>query len=150
MLSGVPQGSVLGPVLFLINDLADNIRSSIRLFADDGVLYRNIHSLQDCLILQEELASLGQREADWQIKFNVAKWHSMRVTWHQHHKQILFDYSLHNQNLENDQLAKYLGITITGNMDWDQHVSEISSKAIKTLGFLRRNLAFARKLHTKL
>ena len=67
----------------------------------------------------------------------------MRVTRHQHHKQILFDYSLHNQTLENVQPAKYLGITITDNMDWRQHVSEISSKATKTLGFLRRNLAFA-------
>ena len=69
--------------------------------------------------------------------------HSMRVTQHQHHKHILFDYSLHNQTLENIQSAKYLGITITDNMDWGQHVSEISSKATKTLGFLRRNLAFA-------
>ena len=93
--------------------------------------------------LQEDLTSLGQWEADWQMKFNVAKCHSMRVTRHQHHKQILFDYSLHNQTLENVQSAKYLGITITDNMDWGQHVSEISSKATKTLGFLRRNLAFA-------
>ena len=67
----------------------------------------------------------------------------MRATWHQHHKQILFDYSLHNQTLENVQSAKYLCITITDNMDWGQHVSEISSKATKTLGFLCRNLAFA-------
>ena len=145
MLSGVPQGSALGPVLFLIfiNDLPDNIRSSVRLFADDCVLYRNIHSLQDCLTLQEDLTSLGQWEADWQMKFYVAKCHSMRVTRHQHHKQILFDYSLHKQTLENVQSAKYLGITITDNMDWGQHISEISSKATKTLGFLRRNLAFA-------
>ena len=77
------------------------------------------------------------------MKFNVAKCHSMRVTRHQHHKQILFDYSLHNQTLENVQSAKYLGITISDNMDWGQHISEISSKATKTLGFLRRNLAFA-------
>ena len=53
VLSGVPQGSVLGLVLFLLfkNDLPDNIRSSVRLIADDCVLYRNIHSLQDCLTL---------------------------------------------------------------------------------------------------
>ena len=144
VLSGVPQGSVLGPVLFLIfiNDQPDNIRSTVCLFADDCVLYRNIHSLH-CLTFQEDLTSLGQWEADWQMKFNVAKCHSMRVTRHQHHKQILFDYSLHNQTLEYVQSAKYLGITITDNMDWGQHVSEISSKATKTLGFLRRNLAFA-------
>ena len=67
MLSGVPQGSVLGPVLFLIfiNGLPDNIRSSVCLFADDCVLYRNIHTLQDCLTLQEILTILGQWEADW-------------------------------------------------------------------------------------
>ena len=132
-----------GPVPHLHNDLLDNIRSSVRLFADDCVLYRNIHSLKDCLALQEDLTSLGQWEADWQMKFNVAKCHSMRVTRHQHHRQIIFDYSLHNQTLENVQSAKYLGITISDTMDWGQHVSEISSKATKTLGFLRRNLAFA-------
>ena len=62
---------------------------------------------------------------------------------HQHHKQILFDYSLHNQTLENVQSAKYLGITTSDNMDWGQHISDIYSKSTKTLGFLRRNLAFA-------
>ena len=66
VLSSVRQGLVLGPVLFLIviNDLPDNIRSSVRLFADDCVLYRNIHSLQDCLTMQEDLTSLGQWEAN--------------------------------------------------------------------------------------
>ena len=67
VLSGVPQGLVLGPILFLIfiNDLPDNIKSSVRLLADDCVLFRNIHSLQDCLILQEDLDNLGLWEADW-------------------------------------------------------------------------------------
>ena len=115
------------------------------LFADACVLYRNIHSIQDCLTLQEDLTSLGQREADWQMKFNVAKCHSMRMTRHQQHKQLLFDYSLHSQTLENVQSGKCLGITISDNMDWGQHISEISSKATKTLGFLRRNLTFAPK-----
>ena len=102
-----PRGSVLEPILFLIfiNDLPDNIKSSVCLFADDCVLYRNIHSLQDCLILQEDLDSLALWEADWQMKFNVAKCHSMRVTRHYSHKQILHDYTLHKQTLENVQLA---------------------------------------------
>ena len=68
--------------------------------------------------MQEDLTSLGQWEVDWQMKFAVAECHYMRVTRHQHHKQILFDYSLHNQTLENVQSAKYLGITISDNMDW--------------------------------
>ena len=69
VLSGVPQASVLGPVLFLIfiNNLPDNMRSSVCLFADDCVLFRNIHSLQDCLILNEDVTSLGQWEADLQM-----------------------------------------------------------------------------------
>ena len=59
--SSVPQGSVLRLIPFLIfmNDILDKIKSSVCLFADDCVLYRNIHSLQDCLILQEDLDSLG-------------------------------------------------------------------------------------------
>ena len=79
----------------------------------------------------------------------------MRVTRHLPENQKQFEYSLHQQILEQVQSAKYLGITITDNLNWGQHVSEISCKATKTMGFLRRNLALAprlgilRKLHTK-
>ena len=72
---------------------------SVCLFGDDCFLYRNIHSLQDCLILQEDLDSLGLLEADMQMKFNVAKCLSMRVTGHYSHKQIIHDYTLHQQTL---------------------------------------------------
>ena len=146
VLSGVPQGSVLGPVLFLIfiNDLPDNIRSSVRLFADDCVLYRNIKTPTDCQILQDDLNSLGQWETDWQMKFNVAKCHSMRVTRHLPSNQIQFNYSLHQQTLEQVESAKYLGITITDNLEWGQHVSEFFLKQLR----LWRNLALAPQ-HTK-
>ena len=145
VLSGVPQASILGPVLFLvfINDLPDNIRSSVRLFADDCVLFRNIRSLSDCLILQDDLDSLVRWEADWQMKFNVAKCYSTRVTRHLPNKQVKCEYALHQQKLEQGHSAKYLGITLTEDLDWGQHISEITSKATRTLGFLRRNLAFA-------
>ena len=145
VLSGVPQGSVLGLVLFLIfiNGLPENIRPSVRLFADDCVLYMNIKSPMDCQILQDDLNSLAQWETDWQMKFNISKCHSIRVTRHLPENRIQFEYSLHQQKLEQVQSAKYLGITITDNLDWGQHVSEISCKATKTMGFLLRNLALA-------
>ena len=85
------------------------------------------------------------------MKFNVAKCHSMRVTsttWHLPSNPIHFNYTLHQQTLEQVESAKYLGITINDNFEWGQHVSEISSKATKTLGFLQRILALAPQ-HTK-
>ena len=77
----------------------------------------------------------------------------MRVT--QHHKQILFDYSLHNQTLDIVQSAKYLGITITDNIVWGQHISEIAqSKQLRHMvsftGTWLLHLGVLRKLHTKL
>ena len=152
MLSGVPQGSVSGHILFsiFINDLPDNITSTVRLFADDCVLYQNIRS-DDQQILQDDLNKLAQWEEAWLMKFNVAECHSVRVTKppppppHNLPKQIIHDYSLHNQVLENIPSAKYLGITITDDLDWGQHINNVTNKATKTLGFLRRNLTPAPK-----
>ena len=90
VLSGVPQGSVLGPILFLlfINDLPDNINSTVRFFADDCVLYRNIRRSEDQQILLDDLNILAQWEEAWLMKFDVAKCHSMRVRKHPLPKQI--------------------------------------------------------------
>ena len=77
VLSRVLKGSVLGPVLFLISLML--LRTiSVHLFADDCVLCRNINSLTDCQLLQDDLNSLAQYETDWRMKFNVAKCHSRR------------------------------------------------------------------------
>ena len=94
VLSGVPQGSVLGPALFLIfiNDLLDNIRSSVCLFADDCVLYRNIHSLQDCLTLQEDLRTVGSRSitnkffSTTHYTSNFGKCSVGKIPWYHHYR----------------------------------------------------------------
>ena len=124
VLSGVPQGSVLGLILFLIfiNDLPYNIKSSVRLFADDCVLFKNIHSLQDCLILQEDLASLGVLGGRLANEVQCCQMSLYESDSYYSHKLIIHDYTLHQQTLENVQSAKYLGITITENMDWGQHI----------------------------
>ena len=77
------------------------------------------------------------------MKFNVAKCHSMKVTRHYPLKQIKYSHSPYNQTLEQVTSAKYPEITITDNLDWGQHVSDVSTKATQTLGFLRWNLALA-------
>ncbi len=77
--SGVPQGSVVGPVLFLVyvNDLPDCVSSSVRLFADDTVIYRHIIQTDaDCQILQDDLKKLETWEALWQMEFHPSKMHS--------------------------------------------------------------------------
>ena len=155
VLSGVPQGSVLGPVLFLIfiNDLLKNIRSSVRLFADDCVLYRNIESPTDCQILQDDLNRLAQWEADWQMKFNVAKCHSMRVTRHPPDKHIQFEYTLHQQRLEQVLSAKYLGITISDDLDGVNTSLKFHLRQLRHWVFFGAiwplHLGTLRKLHTK-
>ena len=67
------------------------------------------------------------------------------MTKHSLPKQIIYDYSLHNQVLENFSSAKYLGIIITDDLDWGQHINNVTSKATRTLGFLHRNLTLAPK-----
>ena len=80
--SGVPQGSVLGPILFLlyINDINENVQSSIRLSADDSIIYRKINSNIDHQILQTDLAKLEKWSDKWQMQFNLSKGVHLPIT----------------------------------------------------------------------
>jgi len=75
VLSGVPQGSVLGPLLFLlfINDLPNRVTSNIRLYADDITIYTTIYSNEDILQLQKDLDNLSKWASDLLMTFNVCK-----------------------------------------------------------------------------
>jgi len=79
--SGVPQGTVLGPLLFLchINDLPDAVKSSVRLFADDCLLFRTIKSAKDHQLLQEDLKSLETWANNWGMRFNTKKCYILSI-----------------------------------------------------------------------
>ena len=110
--SGVPQGSVLGPTLFLayINDIGDNINSKLRLFADDTILYRNIRCPADTQKLQDDLTKLQSWEVRWQMEFNVTKCHVLSVTNKKKPQPPV--YHLHGHQLEEVESAKYLGVEL--------------------------------------
>ena len=113
MVSGVPQGTVLGPLLFLhhINDLPSVVSSKVRLFADDCLTYRNIKNKEDQIALQKDLNLLENWGNTWGMHFNAAKCNIMRVSLTRDPK--LFNYSLTGQVLEEVMDAKYLGVTLS-------------------------------------
>ena len=139
--SGVPQGTVLGPILFLIyiNDLPEYIKHSrIRLFADDSMIYRQIKSQSDCLKLQEDLEAAIKWEQDWLMSFHPDKCNIMNITTKRN--PIHFYYNMHGHILESVQHAKYLGVTISTDLKWNTHIQQTAAKANKSLCFIRRNL----------
>ena len=140
--SGVPQGTVLGPILFIIymNDVAENIKhSTIRLFADDIILYKEIMSEIDVQKLQEDLKSLEVWENTWLLKFSIPKCHVLKITRSIKYK-ITTSYYLHGTPLEIVENSKYLGITIQSVLKWSKHIHNITTKASCTFSFLKKNL----------
>ena len=141
VLSGVPQGTVLGPILFLIyiNDIVDGLQSNINLFADDCALYRKIESEEDNRILQDDLNLLHSWGIRWNMDFNVSKCFSMMVTLNRH--VIHCTYHINGVPVENADSYKYLGVYITSKMQWNKSVDHMIGKANKTLGLLKRNFS---------
>ncbi len=107
VLSGVPQGSVHGPCLFLayINDLPESIRSRARLFANDTVVYLTIKSLSSAESLQQDLHLLELWEREWSMEFNPDKCEILRI--HKKRKPLIFPYRFHNMELRSTEQSKY-------------------------------------------
>lgn len=142
VLSGVPQGTVLGPLLFLsyINDLPDSVISSeTRLFADDSLLYRHVTNQHDRNLLQNDLTALEAWEKTWQMSFNASKCSVIRISPSKRSNLIQTSYTLHGQTLEVVDGSKYLGVTITSDLSWTRHCENVVGKGNRSLGFLRRN-----------
>ena len=138
--SGVPQGTVLGPLLFLIhiNDLPERVKSQVRLFADDCLLYRVIKKIEDQLLLQEDLKALEEWANTWGMSFNASKCYVMTLA--RQEKRLSKYYELNGQILQKVSENPYLGLMIQDNLKWRSHINQIASSADRTLGFIRRNL----------
>ena len=140
VLSGVPQCSVLGPVVFLlfINDIGEGINSTFRLFADNCVLYRCIESSQDQLILQEDLQKMNQWAESWRMMFNAKKCYHLTITLKI--KPLLHTYNIKDQEIARVKTAKYLGVIISEDLSWNIHIQQVRAKSSRTLGLVRRTL----------
>ena len=121
--SGVPQGTVLGPTLFLIyiNDIADDITSTIRLFADDCVLYQTIHNTSDQLALQDDLRKLELWGDIWQMDFNVKKCAIMQFASTGQTKSK-YDYKVKGDTLEIVNHHPYLGVELSDTLKFNHHI----------------------------
>lgn len=138
--SGVPQGSHLGPLLFLIfiNDLPSIfLNSSQLLFADDLKFFRCIKSINDCHLLQDDISKLSQWCTKNQLYLNVAK--CQCFSFCRNFSEIIFDYKIENQVLERVREKKDLGVVFDPKLNFVKHIEFSVSKANSMLGFIKRN-----------
>ena len=143
VISGVPQGSVLSPLLFLIyiNDLTEiNLRDSakITLYADDVLLFRVINSPEDFDRLQNDIDEVGNWSSINFLTLNRDKCKYMIVS---HRKTVSTPSSpllLEGHSLERVEMFKYLGVLLSHDLSWGEHVQAICSKARKIFGLLYR------------
>ena len=141
--SGVPQGSVLGLVLFLvyINDIVDVIRSSdISLFADDAKLGHVVSSDNDRIKLQEDIDSMENWADTWSLQFNPKKCKVL----HLGKNNPNYDYTMTKDKLvlDNSDAERDLGVVIDSALSFSNHINEIVSKANRILGLIKRNFKY--------
>ena len=143
VISGIPQGTVLGPVLFVvyINDLLDDISSDGVMFADDTNVYRQIASLEDALHLQDDLVKLENWSERWLLQFNANKCHVLTLGKFEDIKHA-HQYSLCNNELEHVSSEKDLGVTIDEELKFEEHIARKIQVANGIVGQIRRSFSF--------
>jgi hypothetical protein len=134
--SGVPQGSVLGPTLFLcyINDIDKCVTNYISKFADDTKIMSPSESHEKCDVLQRDIISLNNWANKWQMCFNVEKCKIMHVG----NKNIGYQYSMNGKHLSETKSERDLGVVFDNNLKVGQNCTTAIKKANKTLGLIFR------------
>ena len=137
--AGVPQGSVLGPLLFLVyvNDIAESLLSITRLYADDSSLYVSARSIDDIEgIINSDLCIISQWAKQWLVNFNPQKTEAMFFSLCDSNRLpvLLFD----NIPIDFVENHKHLGVTFESNGRWNEHINNIIKSASKVLGIMRK------------
>ena len=142
VLSGVQQGSVLGPILFLIyiNDLDDDITSKVLKFADDTKVFRKIKSDADRQHLQDDLNKLIEWSEKWQMLFNFGKCKCLHTGHGNEDAQYTMGTVLNTTLKEKD-----LGLTISADMKVSEQCGIAAAKGNQILGLIRRNIVYKEK-----
>lgn len=140
--SGVPQGSILCPLLFIIyiNDMPEYLSgvSKLALFADDSKLYNTLTSTSSCDILQSDLNSLYSWSMDWDMTFNISKCLIMNMSRKRSPRYATLDYHLGGDCLQVATVTKDLGVSISNDLSWADHIHQMCAKANRTLGLIKR------------
>ena len=142
--SGVPQGSNLGPLLFLlfINDLADVIKSDKLLYADDCKVFKIVNSIEDCKSLQNDLDAIQNWCLSNHLFLNIGK--CLVVTYSRKLSPIISHYLINNVNINRVGTVMDLGVLFDSELTFVPHIDNMVTKAYKVLGFIYRN---AREFH---
>uniref|UniRef100_A0A1Y1N254 Reverse transcriptase domain-containing protein n=2 Tax=Photinus pyralis TaxID=7054 RepID=A0A1Y1N254_PHOPY len=138
--SGVPQGTLLGPFLFLlyINDLPRVIKNSkALLFADDLKLFNKVQSPSDCLNIQEDINSVIKWCIKNKLKLNINK--CKVLTFTRSKNPLLFDYKMNGKVLLRVTSVKDLGVFFNTNLNFNLHIEYLTNECYKLLGFVIRN-----------
>ncbi len=137
--SGIPQGSVLGPILFVlyINDLPEAVRSDILLFADDTKVYREISSQEDRQALQDDVTAMERWSADWLLKFHPAKCKTMTLS-SRGLAQPEAAYTLGGKRIKQITQEKDIGVIVDNKLSFDQHIASVANKGNRIMWAIRR------------
>ena len=143
--SGVPQGSVLGPILFIIyiNDLIQVLKNSnIRLFADDAKIFKVISSQDDAINLQCDIDKVVNWTKIWKLEFNVSKCKVLHLGVSNNE----YNYKMEHLNeitlLQSATEEKDLGVIFDNKLQFDQHIGSIVRKSNIVLGLIKRNFKY--------